>query len=247
VPSFKKEKVVQQQNSEESVLPTAPLAPPVPEPAQLPVDPTPASPAPTPAAAAQAPTPSSPAPSYLSRIRSKPDWYQPEGVQKGGYHTEYIVYCCSVISEIPVITISWVNDVVIVAHEETKIGNMIDTLKHAEYDLDSEREISVFLSIQIKRDEYNCSFTLTQEGLIQKVIDYCKMQDCNLTNMSANTAPFGLDKDGDRWVDQREEFEYAAAIGMLMYLANNTRPILPTLFINLLASLTLRVSLTRRQ
>jgi hypothetical protein len=50
------------------------------------------------------------------------------------------------------------------------------------------------------------------------------MSDCNHAKTPATTTPLGSDPDGDRWVDHKEAFEYAAAIGMLMYLANNTRP-----------------------
>jgi hypothetical protein len=59
------------------------------------------------------------------------------------------------------IAISWVDDVVIVAHDETKIDNMIDALKCAGYDLDSEGDISpAFLdTIQNETDEENRSFT----------------------------------------------------------------------------------------
>jgi hypothetical protein len=83
---------------------------------------------------------------------------------------------------------------------------MISALKRASDDLDSGGEISAFLGTQIERDKENRSFTLTQEGLlIQKVIDYCKMQDCSLTTkIPPTTTPFGSDKNGDRWVDQRE-------------------------------------------
>ena len=40
-------------------------------------------------------------------------------------------------------------------------------------------------------------------------------------HLHAHTVTLGLDKDGQRF---DEEWEYASIVGMLMYLANNTRP-----------------------
>jgi hypothetical protein len=122
------------------------------------------------------------------------------------------------------LAISWVDDVVIVSRDATKIESMIQNLKDDGYDLDSEGEISAFLGIQVDQDIPNGTFTLTQEGLTQKVIDYTGLADCNPNKIPASTTTLGSDKDGARWVDADEPFEYAAAVGMLMYLANNTRP-----------------------
>jgi hypothetical protein len=122
------------------------------------------------------------------------------------------------------IAISWVDDLVIVARDASKIESMIQNLKDTGYDLDSEGEISAFLGIQIDQDSTDGTFTLTQEGLTQKVIDYTGLTDCNSNKIPASTTTLGTDKDGARWIDADEAFEYAVAVGMLMYLANNTRP-----------------------
>ena len=120
------------------------------------------------------------------------------------------------------IAISWVDDVVFVAHDSKKIEAMIQKLKDAGYDLDTEGEISAFLGIQI--DKVQDSFSLTQTGLISKIIKYARMEDCNSDRTPASTSALGSDVDGELWIDSKEGFEYASAVGMLLYLANNTRP-----------------------
>ena len=62
---------------------------------------------------------------------------------------------------------------------------------------------------------------LIQAGLIAKVLDTAGMADCNANTLPATLERLGPDKDGE---PMNESWEYASIIGMLMYLANNTRP-----------------------
>ena len=48
-----------------------------------------------------------------------------------------------------------------------------------------------------------------------------KMESCKVVSTSAITTPLGQDKDGKSF---SEDCEYASIVGMLMYLAKNTRP-----------------------
>jgi glucose/arabinose dehydrogenase len=83
--------------------------------------------------------------------------------------------------------------------------------------------LSAFLDIQINRTEG--SIELSQPGLIDKVIRYTGMQDCNTgENTPASVTPFRTDSGGEPWVNANENREYAAALGMLMYLVKHTRP-----------------------
>jgi hypothetical protein len=47
------------------------------------------------------------------------------------------------------------------------------------------------------------------------------MQDCNATKTPASSTPLGSDVDGAPF---NEKWEYASVVGMLMFLANNSRP-----------------------
>ena len=47
------------------------------------------------------------------------------------------------------------------------------------------------------------------------------MSDCNACQTPASTTNLGLDADGKPY---HEDWDYASVVGMLMYLANNSRP-----------------------
>ena len=80
------------------------------------------------------------------------------------------------------------------------------------------------MGIQIDNDESSGSFTLTQTGLISKIIKLTGLEDCNSDKTPASTTALGSDVDGELWIDSEEHFEYASAVRMLMYLSTNTRP-----------------------
>jgi hypothetical protein len=86
--------------------------------------------------------------------------------------------------------------------------------------LRDEGEVSAFLGIQIKKTGPN-EFLLTQTGLIDKVLAATKMSRCNGCDTPATPDPLHADQKGAPFV---EEWKYDAVIGMLMYLAGNTRP-----------------------
>jgi hypothetical protein len=123
------------------------------------------------------------------------------------------------------IVISWIDDLVFVSRDGSKIDEMVLSLKALGCDLDKEEGsgLSAFLDIQIDRTEG--SIELSQPGLIDKVIRYTGMQDCNTgENTPASVTPLRTDSGGEPWVGAKENREYAAALGMLMYLVNHTCP-----------------------
>ena len=62
---------------------------------------------------------------------------------------------------------------------------------------------------------------LRQRGLIDKILSTCGMKDCNTKSTPCNQVPLGTNPDGDPITGK---FEYASAVGMLMYLSSNSRP-----------------------
>jgi len=55
--------------------------------------------------------------------------------------------------------------------------------------------------------------TFKEEGLIQKVLKYCGMSDCNKKWTPVATMPLGTDVNGKRF---DATWDYATAIGMLL-------------------------------
>ena len=88
------------------------------------------------------------------------------------------------------------------------------------FEFRDEGELSAFLGIKIEQTREG-KFILTQPGLTEKVLSAAGMSDCNPNSTPSALEPLGPDEHLDR-ID--ESWEYASIIGMLMYLANNTRP-----------------------
>ena len=83
--------------------------------------------------------------------------------------------------------------------------------------------MSEFLGIDINALD-NDVFQFFQTGLISKVLEATGMEDCNrLTTPTKVDATLGKDKNGSEakrdWPNS-----YASVIGMMLYLASNTRP-----------------------
>lgn len=62
---------------------------------------------------------------------------------------------------------------------------------------------------------------MKQSGLIAKVLATCGMKDCHAKATPSNQVPLGSDVNGDPVTGK---FDYASAVGMLMYLSSNSRP-----------------------
>jgi Reverse transcriptase (RNA-dependent DNA polymerase) len=106
-----------------------------------------------------------------------------------------------------------------IEREITSLGISTDAQTHT-FALRNEGEVSAFLGIQIEKKKDN-EFLLTQTGLIDKVLAVTKMSECNGCDSPATIDPLHADKDGEPF---DEEWAYDGVIGMLMYLAGNTRP-----------------------
>ena len=83
--------------------------------------------------------------------------------------------------------------------------------------------MSEFLGIDIKTLD-NGGFQFFQTGLIRKVLEATGMEDCNgLPTPTKVEAPLGTDANSsDAKIDLPNS--YASVIGIMLYLASNTRP-----------------------
>jgi hypothetical protein len=100
---------------------------------------------------------------------------------------------------------------------------MIDELKQGLKDrgftFTEEDAINDFLGINISRAP-DGTITMTQTGLIDKILETTKMTDCNPNWTPAPKDPVGMDLDGEPY---DEEWDYASVVGMLIYLSTNSR------------------------
>ena len=80
-----------------------------------------------------------------------------------------------------------------------------------------------FLGIHINKSivEGKTIIKLTQLGLITKFLTTLDMLNCNPSSTPSTAQPLGTDTNGKRHF---ENWDYASAVGMLMYLAGNAYP-----------------------
>jgi hypothetical protein len=114
----------------------------------------------------------------------------------------------------------YVDDCLFFAKDSTTIDAMIKSLK-ADFRLEEEGEVSAFLGIDITNLPNGGGFKLLQRGLKHKVIDYVGLSNCNPDTTPAALESLGSDQDGKPF---NEAWNYASAVGMLLYLSANSHP-----------------------
>ena len=126
-----------------------------------------------------------------------------------------------------VIWVVYVNDCLFWARSQSEIDNVMKSFKEDDpsynWKQSKGESVSEFLGIDIKTLD-NGGFQFCQTGLIQKVLEATGMEDCNgLPTTTKVEAPIGIDVNGSEakidWPNS-----YASVIGMMLYLASNTRP-----------------------
>lgn len=117
----------------------------------------------------------------------------------------------------------YVDDKFIIANDSKKVDKFIAELEKIGLPITDEGEIAQYLGIKVTRS--SDSFLLSQETLIEKV---CKLvglpaaREGTIKRLPAKgNEALGSDPEGDPFV---EEWDYRSAIGMLLFIANNTRP-----------------------
>jgi hypothetical protein len=124
------------------------------------------------------------------------------------------------------ICVVYVDDTIIAGPDADKIEELITSLGVAKeeqqhtFELRDEGQVGDFLGIRIERCAHN-TFMLSQSGLINKVLKAAGMEDSNSAPTPAVTTPMHIDSEGAAFA---EKWEYASIVGMLMYLATNSRP-----------------------
>ena len=117
------------------------------------------------------------------------------------------------------IVLCFVDDLIYVGHDVVKIDSMIADLGN-EFLLTVEEDITSFLGIQIQTLP-DKALLLTQTGLTTRILETCGMSDCNAKDTPASSIALGSDLSGKPYT---HDFSYASVVGMLMYLASNSRP-----------------------
>lgn len=125
------------------------------------------------------------------------------------------------------IIVAYVDDCVHWYRDQADMDAFIQSLKDDgdEYNWEHtvEGKVSAFLGIDIQYNKKTKQYKLTQTGLIDKILKATGMEDCNAkpTPCSADGKPLGTDANG---TPAKADWSYPSVIGMLLYLAGNSRP-----------------------
>ncbi len=117
--------------------------------------------------------------------------------------------------------LNYCDDQIWLSPDNDLIEDYVGKLQQLGYDLtlEADGDIFRFLGINFKRD--GSTVELEQTGLINKIISYTQMDKATGRPTPAAQEPLGSDKNGAPF---NEEWNYSAAVGMLLYLSSNTRP-----------------------
>jgi hypothetical protein len=123
------------------------------------------------------------------------------------------------------IIITYVDDTLFFGPDLAAIEKVIAELEAAEYALTREAgdedNVFSFSGVSITPNKSTNMLTLTQTGLIEKVLAAVGMYDCNTRGSPSTMTPLGTDTKG---MHRKDSWNYASIIGMLMYLSSNAHP-----------------------
>jgi Reverse transcriptase (RNA-dependent DNA polymerase) len=120
-----------------------------------------------------------------------------------------------------IMVVLYVDDVGIAYADQKDLDTLLDNLAKKGLEFTKEGTFTDFLGIKFVKDDVQNTITLTQKGLIQKIIEATGMQDCNPNWTPAIQQTLAIDPDGEPMV---EDWSYPSIVGMLLYLSTNTRP-----------------------
>jgi hypothetical protein len=158
----------------------------------------------------------------LYGLRNSPfNWFSAlsKGLQTQGFkqYKEISEPCLFIKKDIMIVV--YVNDCIFIGTDPAVIDRELAILKKT-FDLDKEDNMAGFLGVAITTDKFGAK-TLTQVGLIDRVLRMKDMLDASGNATPAAYGALGKDENGHPRI---ETWNYRAVIGMLLYLSSNSQP-----------------------
>ena len=88
-------------------------------------------------------------------------------------------------------------------------------------EIEPEHDMAGFLGVLIDRDDEKGQYTLTQTGLIERIINALDLKGAKGRQNPAEFGALLSDNNGNAC---NESFNFASIVGMLSYLSGHTRP-----------------------
>ena len=118
------------------------------------------------------------------------------------------------------IVICYVDDLGIQAPTKKIADEFIEALRKDGLELTVEGTFTEYLGIKYDKIDTD-TIKMSQEGLIQKIIDATRMKGCNPHPVPTTVEALGTNEGGNYMSD---DWNYRSIIGMMLYLSSNTRP-----------------------
>ena len=115
----------------------------------------------------------------------------------------------------------YVDDCGVAAPKQKDIDDFVARLNKKGFELTQDGDFAEYLGIKFVVDKTANTITMTQPGLINKIVQARQMDNCNPNKTPASTTALGSDPTGP---PMKEAWSYPSVIGMLLYLSTNTRP-----------------------
>ena len=119
------------------------------------------------------------------------------------------------------VAFTYVDDCGIAAPTMKEIDGFVDRLQNRGFELTKEGDFSVYLGINFHRDSKTQTVTMTQPGLIKKILATTGLEECNPNRAASSHAGLGANPNGP---PSKEPWSYSSVVGMFLYLTTNTRP-----------------------
>jgi Reverse transcriptase (RNA-dependent DNA polymerase) len=134
-------------------------------------------------------------------------------LEKIGFKSQQDLDPCLFVSD-RVICLVYVDDTLFYSPKEEWIDEVIQQLKDNDMDLEVEGEVAGFLGVHIVRDQDDKGITLTQTGLINRIVEAAGITHLPIKHTPASVKSLVKDENGDE-IDGT--FNYSSVVGMLQY------------------------------
>ena len=152
--------------------------------------------------------------------------YLKEGLEDRGFKQARNEPCLFYSKDVIVLT--YIDDCIYLARSGKKIDDVIESMRNPteedgskKFLLNIEDDYAGFLGISINKTE--SGIELLQTGLIDRILQALSLDNDQITIRTepASTTPLGKEITG---APRREDWSYSSIIGMMLYLASNSRP-----------------------
>ena len=138
---------------------------------------------------------------------------------KLGFH-QSIADPCLFISP-TVVCLIYVDNAIFVYKSEDEVDKLTEKMAALDILFEVEDDVAGYLGVHIERNPEKGTITLSQKGLIQRIIEAMHLDGDSVTSTVPVKSFLPLDKDGE---PPTELYSYASVAGMLQYLQLTTRP-----------------------